>query len=118
MQTFSPPYKDSFSKKENDFIINLINDFQPNILFVGMTAPRQEKWVYSNKERLSANIICSIGAVFDFFAGTQKRAGRLWLKFNLEWLYRLLNNPFRLYKRTFISLPQFLFYTLLNKKKI
>mgnify|MGYP003687414613 CR=1 FL=1 len=89
-----------------------MNTFQPDYLFVGMTAPKQEKWVYENKEKLKANVICSIGAVFDFFAGNIKRSSPFWISIGLEWLPRLLKEPKRLFKRNFISTPKFILQVL------
>jgi N-acetylglucosaminyldiphosphoundecaprenol N-acetyl-beta-D-mannosaminyltransferase len=113
--SFSPPYKDVFSNEDNRQMQEQVNNFAPHILFVGMTAPKQEKWVLANKDHLNANIICSIGAVFGFFAGTTKRPGKFWQKAGLEWLPRLLREPRRLWRRTFISTPQFLWYLLKAK---
>ncbi len=105
---YSPPYKESFTSEDNQRIVEAINNFHPDVLFVGMTAPKQEKWVYTHKEELNARVICSIGAVFDFFAGTVKRPGPLWIKTGLEFLPRLLKEPKRLWKRNLISTPLFL----------
>jgi len=113
--TFSPPFKANFSLKDNDIMLEKINDFNPNILFVGMTAPKQEKWVYINKHKIKAKTIVSIGAVFDFYAGTVKRPDKFWVDLGLEWLPRLLNEPKRLWKRNFISTPVFLFYLFREK---
>jgi N-acetylglucosaminyldiphosphoundecaprenol N-acetyl-beta-D-mannosaminyltransferase len=105
---YSPPFKNEFNDDENSQMINAINTFAPDILFVGMTAPKQEKWVYSHKSQIDARIICSIGAVFDFYAGTVKRSHPIWIKMGLEWLPRLLREPKRLARRNFISTPQFI----------
>lgn len=113
--SFSPPFKEEFSAAENQEMITVINNFAPDILFVGMTAPKQEKWVYLNKNELNARIICSIGAVFDFYAGTKKRSGKIWIKLGLEWLPRLLREPKRMWRRNFISTPCFLFDVLMAK---
>jgi N-acetylglucosaminyldiphosphoundecaprenol N-acetyl-beta-D-mannosaminyltransferase len=113
--TYSPPFKESFSHDDNVKIIEKINSFKPDILFIGMTAPKQEKWVHQNKEKLNFKIACSIGAVFDFYAGTVKRPSQFWLDFHLEWLLRLLKEPRRLWKRNFISTPLFLFDMFLYK---
>lgn len=111
--TLSPPFKEEFTKEEDDEIINSINKFNPDVLFVGMTAPKQEKWVYKNRERINAKTICSIGAVFDFYAGTVKRASPFWIKIGMEFLPRLLREPRRLWRRNFISTPLFIYYVLL-----
>ena len=83
-----------------------------------MTAPKQEKWVYENIDLISCNVACSIGAVFDFFAETQKRSSNIWIKLNLEWLERFLKNPKKMYRRVFISMPKFITYVFLNRKII
>lgn len=114
-EVYSPPFKSEFSQKDTDQMINNINAFRPDILFVGMTAPKQEKWVFANKNHINARIIASIGAVFDFYAGTVKRSGHIWIKFGLEWLPRLMREPKRLWKRNFISTPLFLFELIKEK---
>lgn len=105
---FSPPFKDDFSNEDNELMIKKINKFAPDILFVGMTAPKQEKWVYYQKRKIEATVICSIGAVFDFYAGTIKRPNQFWINNGLEWLPRLLKEPRRLWKRNLISTPKFI----------
>ena len=104
----SPPFKKVFSTSENTEMIEKINEFKPDILFVGMTAPKQEKWVYENQSKIDAKIICSIGAVFDFYAETFKRPNKIWIKLGLEWFIRLIKEPKRMFTRNFISTPIFL----------
>lgn len=104
---FSPPFKSEFSEEDNNTMISNINAFEPNVLFVGMTAPKQEKWVFENKDRINANVICSIGAVFDFIAETKKRAPQWIINIKLEWLYRSFT-AWRLTKRYMYSTPLFL----------
>lgn len=99
IQTYSPPFKQEFSKEDNETIIAAINAFQPDVLFVGLTAPKQEKWVHLHKDQLKAGYICSIGAVFDFFAGTVERPSQIWIQLGLEWLGRLLKEPKRMWRR-------------------
>ena len=112
---YSPPFKDKFSKRDNDKILNEINNQRIDVLFVGMTAPKQEKWVFENKKFLNVNTICSIGAVFDFYSGRIKRSSNLWIALGLEWLPRLLKEPRRLFARNFISSPKFIFKILIQK---
>ena len=116
--TFSPPFKDVFSEEENIEMISAVNSFCPDVLFVGMTAPKQEKWVHENRDKLKVPLICSIGAVFDFYAGTVQRSGTFWISMGLEWLPRLLREPRRLWKRNFISTPLFLYYVYVEKVKL
>lgn len=104
---FSPPFKDEFSKSENQEMITEINNFNPDVLFVGMTAPKQEKWVFKNKKNISSNQICCVGAVFDFYSETIKRPPNIIVKLKLEWLGRLLSNPKRMWRRYLLSTPVF-----------
>lgn len=111
--TYSPPYKPEFSEEDNAAIIQAINDVDPDLLWIGMTAPKQEKWAFSNWDKL--NIHChagSIGAVFDFFAGTAPRAPYSWQSLGLEWLYRLIINPRRMWRRYIIGNPLFIWNIL------
>ena len=115
VQSYSPPFKSEFSEEENEAIIARVNAFNPDVLFVGMTAPKQEKWLVGNKEKLNYKIAAPIGAVFDFYAGTVERSSQFWIDLNLEWLPRLLKQPKRLWKRNFVSTPLFLIDMLLFK---
>ena len=102
--TYSPPFKAEFSDEDSASIIQAINEADPDLLWIGMTAPKQEKWLYSHWKDL--NIHChagSIGAVFDFYAGTSKRAPFSWQRLGLEWLFRLMENPRRMRRRYLIG---------------
>ena len=112
VNSYSPPYKAVFNDDDSKEMINRVNSHTPEVLFVGMTAPKQEKWVYDHKDSLNANIICSIGAVFDFYAGTVKRPSKFWIKLGLEWLPRFLKDPKRLAERNLISTPKFILEVL------
>ena len=112
---YSPPYKPTFGEDDNLQMLKLINSFKPDVLFIGLTAPKQEKWSAEHKHKLDANVICSIGAVFDFYAGTVKRPGDIWVNLGLEWFVRLLKEPKRLRKRYIYYGPSFL-YAILKQK--
>lgn len=112
---YSPPYKNEFSDSDNQSMIAAINSFCPDVLFIGMTAPKQEKWAYGHKAAIDAKLICSIGAVFDFFAGTKKRPDKIWINLGLEWLGRLLKEPGRMWKRYLYFGPIFINMLLLIK---
>ena len=107
--TYSPPYKVKFSDEDNEEIIKAINETKPNLLWIGMTAPKQEKWTWKHWKELDINChVGTIGAVFDFYAGTIERAP-LWMQnYSLEWLYRLLKEPRRMWRRYLIGNPVFL----------
>jgi N-acetylglucosaminyldiphosphoundecaprenol N-acetyl-beta-D-mannosaminyltransferase len=115
VHSYSPPYKAVFSSEESLQMCEAVNVVRPQVLFVGMTAPKQEKWVYQHKEQLNSNIICSIGAVFDFYAGTVKRPSAFWIKLGLEWLPRFLKEPRRLAERNLVSTPKFVWEVLREK---
>ena len=114
--TYSPPYKPELSEEDNKAIVEAINAADPDLLWIGMTAPKQEKWTYSHWNEL--NIHChvgTIGAVFDFFAGTVERAPIWWQRHGLEWLYRLLKEPQRMWRRYIIGNTLFLWNMLKEK---
>lgn len=114
--THSPPFKKEFSAKENIEIITTVNGFQPDVLFIGMTAPKQEKWSLIHKDEISVKgPICSIGAVFDFYAGTLPRPSRFWRQLGLEWMCRLIKEPKRMWKR-YIYFGVIFCYHLIKKK--
>ena len=116
VETYSPPYKPEFSAEDNSAIINAINKVNPDLLWIGMTAPKQEKWTYAHWNDLKINChVGTIGAVFDFFAGTAQRAPIWWQKHSLEWLYRLLKEPKRMWRRYVIGNPLFIYNVLKEK---
>ena len=113
--TYSPPFKDEFSKDDNDRMIEAVNNANPDVLWVGMTAPKQEKWIYENRGKLDVKFIAAVGAVFDFYADRIKRSHPLFQKYGMEWLPRLLQEPRRLWRRNFISNPAFIFRVLSSR---
>lgn len=109
--TYSPPYKPEFSDEDSQKMTQAINDANPDLLWIGMTAPKQEKWTYKHWNELNIHCHCgTIGAVFDFYAGTVKRAPLGWQKHSLEWLYRLIKEPRRMWRRYIIGNTKFLYY--------
>ena len=115
--TFSPPFKSQFNDDDEIKMINEINRAKPDVLWVGMTAPKQEKWIYKNKEKLDVYFIGAIGAVFDFFTGNVKRPQSWFLKHGLEWLPRLIQEPKRLWRRNMVSGPAFILSVLKHRFK-
>ena len=109
VETYSPPYKPEFTDEDNKAIIDAINTAKPDLLWIGMTAPKQEKWAYTHWKELDIDCHCgTIGAVFDFFAGTVERAPMWWQEHSLEWLYRLIKEPKRMWRRYIIGNTLFL----------
>ena len=110
--TYSPPFKPEYSRAELDEMITAVNAVKPDVLWVGMTAPKQEKWIFDNLERLDVKFAGAVGAVFDFYTGRVKRSHPLFQRMGLEWLPRLLQQPKRLWKRMFVSAPIFVLHVL------
>lgn len=113
--SYSPPFKPEFTQEDNQIICEKINIFKPDVLFIGMTAPKQEKWLHQHKDRLDFTISSCIGAVFDFYAGTVERPSDFWINLHLEWLGRLVKEPKRMWRRNFVSTPLFLIDMFLFK---
>lgn len=115
--TYSPPYKPVFSDEENNAMIEAVNAFSPEVLFVGMTAPKQEKWAAEHFEKLNVKHAGCIGATFDFYAGTVDRAPDWMVNLGLEWFYRLVREPKRMWRRYVLGNPKFLWFMLIEKFK-
>lgn len=110
----SKGYQDGYFKPENELkIIDRINELKPDILFVAMGAPKQEKWIYKHRKILNVKVAMGVGGSVDVWAGTSKRAPVFYQKANLEWLYRLLKNPSRVGRM--MALPKFMFKVLLSR---
>lgn len=111
---YSPPFR-TMSNKEDDEIVRIINDSAPDFIWVGLGAPKQEKWMASHQGRVTG-LMVGVGAGFDYFAGNIKRAPEWMQKNNLEWLYRLIQEPRRLFKRYFITNAKFIWNAIILKK--
>jgi len=98
-------------------MISAINAARPDVLWVGMTAPKQEKWIHQNRHRLQVKFIGAIGAVIDFYTGRVKRSHPVFRKLGLEWLPRLLQEPRRLWRRMGVSAPIFVMEVVRRKMK-
>ncbi len=115
---YSPPFKDVYSPTEINEMIDAVNAAAPDVLWVGMTAPKQEKFIFENRARLNVKFVAAVGAVFDFYAGNIRRDEDSWfVKNHLEWLPRLVQEPRRLWQRTFISAPIFVWMVMKQKAK-
>jgi N-acetylglucosaminyldiphosphoundecaprenol N-acetyl-beta-D-mannosaminyltransferase len=107
----SPPFG-TWSEMDNHRMVKAINGVKPDVLWVGMTAPKQEKWVEANRRQLTVPVIGSIGAVFDFYAGTYSRAPQWICDIGFEWAYRFLREPRRMWQRNVVSAPKFVWLVL------
>ena len=116
--TYSPPFRTAFSENENTKMIMAINKAQPDVLWVGMTAPKQEKWIHQNIKQLNVGFVGAIGAVFDFYSGNVKRSHPVFQRLGLEWLPRFLREPRRLWERNIKSTPIFLWLIIKEKVRL
>ena len=113
---YSPPFKDVYSGMELSAMVKAVNSAAPDVLWVGMSAPKQEKWIYQNREKINVKFIGAVGAVFDFYAGNIRRDENSWLvNHGLEWLSRLVQEPKRLWRRMFVSAPIFMWHVFRQK---
>ena len=113
--TFSPPFKEKFTRLEKRTMIAAITAANADVLWVGMTAPKQEKWIAELQPHLRVHFAGAIGAVFDFYSGKVRRSHAVFQTLGLEWLPRLLQEPRRLWRRTVFSAPIFLWDVILMK---
>jgi N-acetylglucosaminyldiphosphoundecaprenol N-acetyl-beta-D-mannosaminyltransferase len=108
---WSPPFR-PLTREEDAEIIKRINATEPDIIWVGLSTPKQEYWMYEHLSRVTAPVIIGVGAAFDFNAGIKQQAP-LWMQRNgLEWMFRLINEPRRLWRRYLINNPLFLWMVL------
>ena len=114
---YSPPYMKKFSDEENSKMIKLINDAQPDVLWVSFGCPKQEQWIIENKGKLKVPVVAGVGAAFDFFSGNLKRAPKFVRDLRLEWFYRLCQEPSRLWRRYFLGGIQFMKIIMAQKLK-
>lgn len=107
----SPSYGFEKKTEECEELIRIVNESGANVLLVGVGAPKQEKWIMKYRNRMpKVDIFMGLGATIDFEAGTLKRAPIFWQKIGMEWLYRCLKEPKRLFKRYFIDDMKFFYY--------
>jgi N-acetylglucosaminyldiphosphoundecaprenol N-acetyl-beta-D-mannosaminyltransferase len=104
---YSPSFSPEYTQDELDAMLASINSANADVLWVSMTAPKQEKWVARNIDKLNVKFVGPIGAVFDFYTGKVKRAHPIFIRWGLEWLPRLIQQPTRLWRRMLISAPIF-----------
>ncbi len=105
---YSPPFR-SLTVEEDDELVRRVNESGINILFVGTGCPKQERWMSEHKNKFSC-VMIGVGAAFDFIAGSKRHAPRWMQKMGLEWLFRLVSEPKRLWKRYLRQNPRFIYY--------
>jgi N-acetylglucosaminyldiphosphoundecaprenol N-acetyl-beta-D-mannosaminyltransferase len=110
---YSPPFR-SLTSEEDSAVVDCINSAKPDIVWVGISTPKQERWMFEHRRRLDASVLIGVGAAFDFHAGLKKQAPHWMQKSGLEWLFRLISEPRRLWRRYLINNPLFLWLVLLQ----
>jgi len=113
--TYSPPMGD-FSVEDEREILSVIRKSKADVLWVGMTAPKQEKWISECGDGTGVSVVAGIGAEFDYYAGTKKRPPSWISNMGLQWLHRFIQEPRRTWRRHVISAPVFLFNVLRQRR--
>jgi len=111
--TLSPPFRD-LTPEEDAAIVAEINAAQPDIVWVGLSTPKQERWMASHLHRVNAPVMIGVGAAFDFLAGTKRQAPAWMQRSGLEWLFRLATEPRRLWRRYLHIVPRFIMLALVQ----
>lgn len=112
---YSPPMAERFAENENLRICEKINRAKPNVLWVSLTAPKQDIWIYDNMSRFQTNIAIGVGGAFEVTAGLIPRSPKWMQAAGLEWLFRFMREPRRMFKRYFIEAPRFVPLVLVQK---
>ncbi len=111
---YSPPFR-PLTPEEDEQIVRYILSHQPDIVWVGLSTPKQELWMAEHVERLPGMVLIGVGAAFDFLSGAKRRAPIWMQKAGLEWFFRLLQEPRRLWRRYLLNIPPFIFLVCLQK---
>jgi N-acetylglucosaminyldiphosphoundecaprenol N-acetyl-beta-D-mannosaminyltransferase len=110
---YSPAFR-PLTEVEDETVIRAINSAEPDIVWVGLSTPKQERWMASHRASLHASVLIGVGAAFDFLSGRLSQAPRWMMNIGLEWLFRLMMEPRRLWKRYTINNVLFLYYLFLE----
>jgi N-acetylglucosaminyldiphosphoundecaprenol N-acetyl-beta-D-mannosaminyltransferase len=111
--TYSPPLR-ALTPEEDSHAVAVINSARPDIVWVGLGAPKQDWWMGEHRARLDAAVLIGVGAAFDFLSGVKRQAPRWMQRSGLEWVYRLMTEPRRLWRRYFWAVPTFIGLSLLQ----
>ena len=110
----SPPFH-TLLADEDDKIISMINDSKSDVVWVGLSTPKQERWMFEHRDRMKAAVLVGIGAAFDFHTGLKRQAPRWMRERGFEWLFRLLTEPRRLWRRYLVYGSQFVYWVALEQ---
>ena len=109
-----PPFR-PLAKEEDDEIISRINESRPDVVWVGLSTPKQERWMFQHRHRLNAPVLVGVGAAFDFHAGVKTQAPFWMRESGFEWLFRLLQEPRRLWRRYLIGGGEFVYLVAMEQ---
>lgn len=109
----SPPFR-SLTPEEDHAVVDMINRANPDVVWVGLGCPKQDLWIADHRDRLNAPVLIGVGAAFDFLSGQKKQAPRWMMRYSLEWLFRLCQEPRRLWRRYLLYNPLFVFLVILQ----
>src|SRR5918995_1651106 len=108
---YSPPFR-PLTVEEDEQIVQAINAADPDIVWIGLSTPKQERWMAEHLRRLTAPVLIGVGAAFDFHSGLKKQAPHWMQRSGLEWLFRLASEPRRLWRRYLVNNPVFMLLVL------
>ncbi len=114
---YSPPFR-PLTQEEDEAVVKMINEAKPDVLWVGLGCPKQEQWVYDHKDRLDVPIIIGVGAAFKFLSGHVQRAPKWARNFHLEWLWRLMQEPKRIWRRVLVDGSAYFYLTFFETLRL
>jgi len=112
--TYAPPYQQDFAETELISMVNRINEAAPDLLWIGLGAPKQEKWILANRDRLRVPLCGPVGALFDYFAGNLPMPPKWVQRAGLHWAHRLYSEPRRVWRRS-LDIPVFVARALCDR---
>jgi N-acetylglucosaminyldiphosphoundecaprenol N-acetyl-beta-D-mannosaminyltransferase len=115
--TCSPPFR-PLGPKEDEEMLDMIVRAAPDVIWVGLGAPKQERWMHEHKSRLRVPVLVGVGAAFDMLSGRRKQAPRWMREHGLEWFFRLLQEPRRLWRRYLVYGTQFVVYVAIESLRL
>jgi len=114
---YSPPFQ-PLRPEEDAEVVDRINAACPDVVWVGLGSPKQDLWMATHRERLEAPLLVGVGAAFDFYTGRVRQAPRWMMRIGLEWLFRLCQEPRRLWHRYLLGNPRFVVNVILQRTGI
>jgi N-acetylglucosaminyldiphosphoundecaprenol N-acetyl-beta-D-mannosaminyltransferase len=115
--TYSPPFR-PLTAAEDEEIVALIGRAAPDVLWVGLGTPKQERWMHAHKDKLHVPVLVGVGAAFDMLSGRKRQAPRWMREHGLEWFFRLMQEPRRLWRRYLVCGAQFIAYLVLESLRL